>query len=58
MRFDDHSTEELVLSLEAEVAKSIAEIRHAEQDLERASNRQRFILALLHHIKQRYGDQL
>jgi len=56
MRFDDHSTEELVLSLEAEVAKSIAEIRHAEQDLERASNRQRFILALLHHIKQRYED--
>jgi len=53
MKFEDHKLEDLVESLEAEVAKSINEIRHAEDDLSKAYNRQTFILALLHHIKTR-----
>jgi len=56
MRFEDYTVEELILSLEGEVAKTISEMRHAQADLDRAENRQKFILALLHHIKQRYGD--
>ena len=53
MNFNDHSMEELITSLEAELAKSLSEIRHAQIDLDKAENRQKFILALLHHIKQR-----
>jgi hypothetical protein len=53
MIFDDHSLEDLVISLEAEVAKTINEMRHAQADLDKAENRQKFILALLHHIKKR-----
>jgi hypothetical protein len=56
MHFEDFSVEQLILSLEGEVAKTISEMRHAQQDLDKAENRQRFILALLHHIKQRFGD--
>jgi len=53
MEFKEHQLIDLVQSLEAEVAKSINEIRHAEEDLNKAQNRQKFILALLHHIKTR-----
>ena len=56
MIFDDYSLPDLVASLEGEVAKCISEIRHAQADLDKAENRQKFILALLHHIKHRYGD--
>ena len=53
MLFDEHSVTDLLSSLEAEVAKSMSEISHAQQDLEKATNRQKFILALIHHLKQR-----
>ena len=53
MNFEEHSGEDLLKSLEAEVAKSISEIRHAQDDLEKAMNRQKFILAVIHYLKQR-----
>jgi len=53
MNFNDHSLEDLLQSLEGEVAKTISEVLHAQQDLEKAQNRQKFILALIHHLKQR-----
>jgi hypothetical protein len=53
MDFRDYSVKDLILSLEGEIAKTINEMRHAQQDLEKAENRQKFILALLHHIKTR-----
>lgn len=56
MIFDDHNMFDLLRSLEAEVAKSISEMEHAQEDLDKAKRRQRFILALIHHIKQRFGD--
>jgi len=56
MLFDEHSVVDLLKSLEGEVAKTISEVTHAQQDLEKAQNRQKFILALIHHLKQRYGD--
>ena len=56
MIFDEHSLLDLLRSLEGEVAKSQNEILCAQADLEKAQNRQKFILALIHHLKQRYGD--
>ena len=53
MNFNDHSSEDLLKSLEAEVAKTISEMRHAQEDLDKAQNRQKFILALVHYLKQR-----
>jgi len=53
MIFDEHEVIDLLRSLEGEVAKANAEISHAEQDLIKASNRLKFILALIHHLKQR-----
>jgi hypothetical protein len=56
MDFYDHSITDILKSLEAEVAKSLAEVRHAQDDLDKATNRQKFILAVVHHLKQRYED--
>ena len=56
MIFDDHTVLELLQGLEAEVAKSISEINHAQADLDKAQNRHKFILAVIHHLKSRYGD--
>jgi hypothetical protein len=53
MNFNEHSTQELLQGLEGEVAKSISEVQHAQQDLEKAMNRQKFILAMIHYLKQR-----
>jgi len=53
MIFDDHTLEELLQGLEGEVAKTISELTHAQADLEKAQNRQKFILALIHHLKKR-----
>jgi hypothetical protein len=53
MNFNDHSLQELLQGLEGEVAKSISEVQHAQQDLEKAMNRQKFILAMIHYLKQK-----
>lgn len=53
MIFDDHSPEELLRSLEAEIAKTIHEMKHAQDDLDKAMNRQKFILALIHYLKNK-----
>ena len=53
MLFDEHSVRDLLASLEGEIAKTINEVTHAQNDLEKAQNRQKFILALIHHLKSR-----
>jgi hypothetical protein len=53
MLFDEHGVEDLLKSLEAEIAKTISEVKHAQEDLDKAMNRQKFILALIHHLKTR-----
>jgi hypothetical protein len=53
MFFEEHSVDDLLKSLEGEVAKTISEVTHAQQDLEKVQNRQKFILALIHHLKTR-----
>lgn len=56
MRFEDHNINDLLASLEAEVAKQLNEIRFAQEDLIKVENRCRFNLALIHHLKKTYGD--
>jgi hypothetical protein len=53
MDFNNHTTEALLVSLEAELAKSLSEIKHAQDDLDKANSRLRFSVALLHNIKNR-----
>lgn len=53
MDFNEVSIKDLLLSLEAELAKSLSEVRHAQDDLDKANSRLRFAVALLHNIKNR-----
>jgi hypothetical protein len=54
MIYDDKTDDEIFRSIEAEVAKALAEIRCAKKDLEQAEVRMRFALATVHYLKQRY----
>ena len=56
MIFDNIPVIDLVKSLEAEAAKSLNEIKCARKDLEQAEARVRFILSVVHNIKDRYED--
>lgn len=57
MDIRDHSTWDLVRSLEAEAAKSIAELRQAQSDLDKVNSRLRFIITVIHIIKERLSDE-
>jgi hypothetical protein len=52
MRFEEYEVSELLQSLEAELAKGLSEIRHAQADLDKAESRYNFALALLHYLKR------
>jgi hypothetical protein len=52
MNFEEHTVRDLIISLEAELAKGLSEIRHAQADLDKADNRYKFVLALIHYIKK------
>jgi hypothetical protein len=56
MIFDDKTNDEIFRSIEAEVAKALAELRCARKDLEQAEVRMKFALATVHYLKQRYED--
>jgi hypothetical protein len=53
MDFNEKSIEDLLDSLVAEVAKATNEVRHAQDDLNKADSRLRFILAAIHSLKHR-----
>ena len=53
MNFNDHTVDELIRSVEAELAKASNEARHAQEDLEKATNRLKFALAVVHNIRNR-----
>ena len=53
MIFDKLSNEDLYKSMEAEAAKAIAEIKCARKDLEQADARLRFLLSVIHHMKDK-----
>jgi len=56
MIFDTLSDAELLRSMEAEAAKAIAEVKCARKDLEQADARLRFLLSVVHHMKDRIGE--
>ena len=53
MDFNDVPRNAMMESLIAEVAKAMNEIRHAQDDLDKADSRLRFILAAIHNLKNR-----
>ena len=53
MNFNDLSIEQVVQTLLAENAKALNELRHAQDDLEKAESRLKFNLALLHNLTTR-----
>lgn len=52
MDLRDYSDEDLIKSLEAEIAKSLAEIKTAQGDLDKINSRLRFALAVIHILKE------
>ena len=53
MDLEDYSDEDLLKSLEAEVAKTLNEIRSAQGDLDKIKGRMRFALAVIHILKDK-----
>ena len=53
MDFNQVTTKDLLKSIEAELAKGLSEVRHAQDDLDKADNRLKFSLAVLHNLKNR-----
>jgi len=53
MIFDKLTNEELLKSMEAEAAKTLAELKCARKDLEQADARLRFLLSVIHYMKDR-----
>ena len=53
MDFNDVPRNSMMESLIAEVAKAMNEIRHAQDDLDKADSRLRFIIAAIHNLKNR-----
>jgi hypothetical protein len=53
MDFNQLTSAELVDSIIGEVAKGLNEVRHAQDDLDKAESRLRFVLAVLNTIRDR-----
>lgn len=51
MRLEEYSTDELLQSIEAEIAKSLNELRCLLGDADKISARLKFAMATLHIIK-------
>jgi hypothetical protein len=57
MDLHKYSVEQLLASLEGEVAKSLGEVKCAQGDLEKANSRLRFILAVIHILKDKEKER-
>lgn len=57
MDLQKYSVEQLLASLEGEVAKSLGEVKCAQGDLEKANSRLRFILAVIHILKDKEKER-
>ena len=53
MELKDYTDDELLKSIEAEIAKSLGELRCLQGDADKINSRLRFALAVLHAIKER-----
>jgi len=56
MIFDNLTEDAILKSLEAEVAKSIAELKCLRKDAEQVDARLRFILSAIHYLKNQVDD--
>ena len=53
MDLNDHNAEDLIKSVEAELAKALNELRCLQGDADKVNGRIRFCLAALHIIKDK-----
>jgi hypothetical protein len=53
MDFNQITTKDLLDSVVPEVAKALNEVRHAQDDLDKAESRLKFVLAVIHNLKTR-----
>jgi hypothetical protein len=53
MDLNNYDTLDLINSLEAEAAKSLSELKTVQKDMDKALGRIRFILAVIHILKER-----
>lgn len=56
MIFDKLTDTEILKSLEAEVAKSMAELKCLRRDSEQIDARLRFVLSAIHYLKTQVDD--
>jgi hypothetical protein len=56
MIFDKLTDEDIILSLIAENAKALSELKCLRKDAEQIEARLRFILSALHHMKDKIGE--
>jgi len=57
MIYDDKSPQEILRSLEGEIAKAISELRCAKNDMLQVESRLKFNLATVHYLKTRLNDK-
>jgi hypothetical protein len=57
MDLHDYTEEGLIKSLEAEIAKSLNEVRSAQGDLDKINARLRFALAVIHTLKDKKDER-
>lgn len=57
MLFDKISDRDIIKSMVAETAKAVAELKCLRRDAEQIDARLRFLLAALHHLKDKIGDR-
>lgn len=51
--WDHHTTQEILRSIEQEIAKAQNEVNCANKDIEKAKNRIAFALTAVHNLKKR-----
>jgi len=56
MFFEKLTQDEIIRSLEAEVAKSLSELKCLRKDAEQIDARLRFILSAVHYLKNQVDD--
>jgi hypothetical protein len=56
MIFDKLDIHDILKSMEAEAAKTMAELKCARRDLEQADARLRFLLSAIHYLKDKVGE--
>lgn len=56
--WNDHTTQEILKSMEMEIAKAQNEVRCARKDVEKASNRLAFVSSAIHNLKERLPNDL